>query len=128
MFRGVDHVVIAVNDLDAAVKQYETIYGLQAEHGKAPGMKTAHFRMADSFLELITKDGDEGPVAKRLAEKGDGVYLIAMRTDDVQATLADLRAKGVRLIGDPGAGNPVAGQVFIHPMSAGGVLTQIIPR
>jgi len=128
MFQGVDHVVIAVKDLDATVKAFETIYGMPAEHGKAPGMKTAHFRMADSFLEVITNDGDEGPVAKRLVERGDGVYLIAMRTDDVQATLSELRAKGVRLIGDPGEGNPVTGQVFIHPASAGGILTQIIPR
>lgn len=128
MFKGVDHVVIAVKDLDAAVKQFETIYGMGAEHGKGPGMKTAHFRMAESFLELITNDGDEGPVAKRLQERGDGVYLVAMRTDNVDETLKELRAKGVRLIGDPGEGNPVTGQVFIHPASAAGVLTQIIPR
>jgi methylmalonyl-CoA epimerase len=128
MFKGVDHVVIAVKDLDAAVKQYETIYDMKADHGKGPGMKTAHFRMPDSFLEIITNDGDEGPVAKRLTERGDGVYLIAMRTDDIDKTLAELREKGVRLIGDPGPGNPATGQIFIHPMSAGGIHTQIIPR
>lgn len=126
MFRGVDHVVIAVDDFEGAIAQYEQLYGMKAERGSAPGMKTAHFRMADSFLELITKDGEEGPVAKRLAERGSGVYLIAMRTDDMDATLAELREKGTRLIGDPGPGNPATGQVFIHPASAGGVLTQII--
>lgn len=128
MFKGVDHVVIAVKDLDAAVKQFETIYGMEAEHGQGPGMKTAHFRMPDSFLEVITNDGDEGPVAKRLQDRGDGVYLVAMRTDNIDETLADLRTKGVRLIGDPGPGNPAVGQIFIHPASAAGVLTQIIPR
>lgn len=128
MFQGVDHVVIAVKDLDAAVAQYEALYGMKAERGTAPGMKTAHFRMRDSFLEVMTNDGDEGPVAKRLAEGREGVYLIAMRTENIDETLAELREKGVRLIGDPGPGNPVTDQVFIHPASAGGVLTQIIPR
>lgn len=128
MFQGVDHVVIAVKDLDEAVTQYEALYGMKAERGSAPGMKTAHFRMPDSFLELVTNDGDEGPVAKRLAENGSGVYLVAMRTEDVDETLAELREKGVRLIGDPGPGNPVTGQIFIHPASAAGILTQIIPR
>lgn len=127
MFQGVDHVVIAVKDLDAVVEQYETLYGMKAEHGSAPGMKTAHFRLRDSFLELITSDGDEGPVAKRLAETGNSVYLVAMRTENMDETLAELREKGIRLIGDPGPGHPVTGQVFIHPTYAGGVLTQIIP-
>lgn len=127
VFKGVDHVVIAVEDLDAAVSQYEELYGLTAKRGTAPGRKTAHIQFEDNFLELMTNDGDEGPVAKRLSEHGAGVYLIAMRTDDMDKTLEELRAKGIRLIGDPGPGNPATGLVFIHPASAGGVLTQIVP-
>ena len=127
-FRGVDHVVIAVKDFESAIKQFEAIYGLPVERGTAPGMKTAHFRLADSYLELVTNDGDEGPIAKRLSTTGDGVHLIAMRTDDIDGTLKELRAQGVRLIGDPGEGNPVTRQVFIHPASAGGILTQIIAK
>lgn len=126
MFRGVDHVVIAVEDFEGAIAQYEALYG-PAERGTAPGMKTAHFRLPDSYLELVTNDGDEGPVAKRLATSGTGVYMVAVRTDEIDQTLTDLREKGVRLIGDPGPGNAVTGQVFIHPASAGGVLTQIVP-
>jgi hypothetical protein len=67
-------------------------------------------------------------VARRLSQSGDGVYLMAMRVDNIEQTLSELRAKGVRLLGDPGPGKPVTGQVFIHPASASGVLTQIIHR
>ena len=59
---------------------------------------------------------------------GEGVHLVAMRVDDLDKTLVDLRAKGIRLVGDPGPGNPVTGQVFIHPSVTGGVLTQLVQR
>lgn len=131
MFKGVDHVVIAVKDLDAAIKQYEAIYGVPAtDLGEPPGagFKNAYFRLPDSYLELVSPTNDTGPVGKRVAASGDGPYLIAMRVDDIQATLADLRGKGVRLLGDPGPDQPVKGQVFIHPAHAGGVLTQIVQK
>ncbi|HSV04527.1 MAG TPA: VOC family protein [Phenylobacterium sp.] len=131
MFKGVDHVVIAVKDLDAAVARYETIYGMGAsERREAPaaGMKMAFFRFPESFIELVSNLGDEGPIAKRLEERGEGVHLVAMQVDDLEATLAGLRAGGVRLVGDPGPGNPVKGQVFIHPSMTGGVLTQLVQK
>ena len=131
MFKGVDHVVIAVRDLEAAIKQYETIYGMPAsDRGEPPGagFRNAYFRFGDTFLELISPLSEEGPVAKRLAASGDGMYLVAMRVDNLEAAVSDLRDKGVRLLGDPGPGKPITGQVFIHPGSAGGVLTQVIQR
>ena len=131
MFKGIDHVVVAVKDLDAAVKNYETLYGVEvSERREAPaaGMKMAFFRFADSFMELVSNIDDQGPIAKRLAEKGEGVHLIAMQVDDIDKAVADLRDKGIRLVGDPGPGNPVKGQVFVHPSVTGGVLTQIVQR
>lgn len=131
MITGVDHVVIAVKDFDAAIQQYETIYDMPVGERGEPqgaGFKNAFFRFPSSFVELVSPTSDQGPVAKRLAAGGDGVYLMALAVDDLQATLTELRAKGVRLLGDPGAGNPVKGQVFIHPASAGGVLTQLVQR
>jgi methylmalonyl-CoA/ethylmalonyl-CoA epimerase len=131
MFKGVDHVVIAVKDLDAAIAQYETIYGIKAtDIGEPPGagFRNAYFRMPDSYLELVSPNSDQGPVARRVAASGDGPYLVAMRVDDLPAALAELRSKGVRLLGDPGPDKPVTGQVFIHPASAGGVLTQLVQR
>jgi len=91
-------------------------------------MKMAFFRFADSYVELVSNLGDDGPIAKRLADRGEGVHIIAMKVDDIDAALADMRAKGVRLVGDPGPGNPVKGQVFVHPSETGGVLTQIVER
>lgn len=129
MFKGVDHVVIAVKDLDSSVEKYETIYGSQVnERREAPeaGMKMAFFRFGDSFIELVSNTGDEGPIAKRLASQGEGVHLVAMKVENIDTTLAELRSKGIRLVGDPGEGNPVKGQVFIHPSETGGVLTQLV--
>lgn len=131
MFKGVDHVVVAVKDLDAAVGRYEAIYGSAVSdrnENAAAGMKMAFFRFGDSYVELVSNLGDEGPIAQRLTSRGEGVHLIAMKVDDLDKTLADLRAKGVRLVGDPGPGNPVRGQVFVHPAETGGVLTQLVQR
>lgn len=131
MFKGVDHVVVAVKDLDAAVGRYEAIYGTAVSdrnENAAAGMKMAFFRFGNSYVELVSNLGDEGPIAQRLASRGEGVHLIAMKVDDLDKTLADLREKGVRLVGDPGPGNAVRGQVFVHPAETGGVLTQLIQR
>lgn len=131
MFQGIDHVVIAVKDLDAAVGRYETIYGTKvSDRSEAPaaGMAMAFFRFGGSYLELVSATGDQGPIAKRLAEQGEGVHLVAMKVDDIDKMLTELRDKGIRLVGDPGPGNPVKGQVFIHPSMTGGVLTQLVQR
>jgi methylmalonyl-CoA epimerase len=131
MFKGVDHVVVAVKDLDASVARYETIYGAPvSDRAEAPaaGMKMAFFRFPDSYVELVSNIDDQGPIAKRLEERGEGVHLVAMKVDDIDKTLETLRAGGIRLVGDPGPGNPVKGQVFIHPSMTGGVLTQIVQR
>lgn len=131
MFNGVDHVVIAVKDIEKAVETYEAIYGIpvnERTESEAAGMRMAFFRFGDSYIELVSNLGDTGPIAKRLETLGEGVHLVAMKVDNLEATLDDLRGKGVRLVGDPGAGNPVKGQVFIHPSVTGGVLTQLVQR
>jgi methylmalonyl-CoA epimerase len=131
MFKGVDHIVVAVKDLDASIGKYEAIYGAPVSdrsEAAAAGMKMAFFRFGDSYVELVSNLGDDGPIAKRLADRGEGVHLIAMKVDDLDKTLAELREKGVRLVGDPGPGNPVKGQVFVHPSETGGVLTQLVQR
>jgi methylmalonyl-CoA epimerase len=131
MFKGVDHVVVAVKDLDASVGRYESIYGAPvSDRSESPqaGMQMAFFRFGDSYVELVSNLGSEGPIAKRLEERGEGVHLIAMKVDDLEKTVAELREKGVRLVGDPGPGNPIRGQVFVHPSFTGGVLTQLVQR
>lgn len=131
MFEGIDHVVIAVEDLDAGIAQYEAIFGRSVDRSGEPegaGFKNAYFEFGDTEVELVSPTSDQGPIASRLERGGAGVYLMAMRVDDIEATVADLRAKGVRLIGDPGEGNPISGQLFVHPASAGGVLLQIVGK
>ena len=131
MFKGLDHMVVAVKDLDASVSRYETIYGAKvSDRSEAPqaGMKMAFFRFSDSYVELVSNIDDSGPIAKRLSDRGEGVHLVAMKVDDLEKTAAELREKGVRLVGDPGAGNPIRGQLFIHPSETGGVLTQLVQR
>lgn len=131
MFKGVDHVVIAVNDIEESVGRYESIYGMKVSdrsQSEPAGMTMAFFRFDDNYVELVSKLGDAGPIAKRLADKGEGVHLIAMKVDNLEATLTELRDKGIRLVGDPGPGNSVTGQVFIHPAMTGGVLTQLVER
>jgi methylmalonyl-CoA epimerase len=131
MFKGIDHLVVAVKDLDAAIGRYETIYGVPVSdrsESPAAGMKMAFFRFPDTFVELVSNLGEEGAVARRLAQSGEGVYLVAMKVDDLDKAVAELRERGVRLVGDPGPGNPVRGQVFVHPSVTGGVLTQLVQR
>lgn len=131
MFKGVDHVVIAVKDLDGAVDRYQSIYGMDvSDRSEAPqaGMKMAFFRFDDSYIELVSNVGDQGPIAKRLESLGEGVHLVAMKVDDIEKAVAELRDKGIRLVGDPGPGSPITGQVFIHPSVTGGVLTQLVQR
>ncbi|MFI4935525.1 MAG: VOC family protein [Caulobacterales bacterium] len=129
MFKGIDHMVVAVKDLDAAVGRYETIYGApvsERREAAAAGMKMAFFRFADSYVELVSNLGETGPIAARLADRGEGVHLVAMKVDDLEKTVAELRGKGIRLVGDPGPGNPIKGQIFVHPQMTGGVLTQLV--
>ena len=128
MFQGLSHVVIAVNDMEASIRQYESIYGgsFGEIRGGGNGFRSAVLAFdGAAYLELVSPTDTTGPVGRRVAASGEGVYMIAMKVDDVDAAVAELREKGVRLIGDPGPGNPVRGQVFIHPQSAGGVLTLI---
>lgn len=129
MFEGVDHVVIAVEDLEKAVSQYETLFDVEVgSRGEPPGetYRNAMFRFPETMVELISPKSEEGPVARRLGIAGEGVYLMAMRVDDLSATVAKLREQGVRLIGDPGEGNPITGQLFVHPAESAGVLVQLV--
>ena len=128
MVEDVDHVVISVPDLQAGITQYEAILGMPVSRtGEPPGagFTNAVFQFGGSAVELVCPTTEGGPVGKHVARTGGGMYLLALRVDDVAATVARLRGKGVALIGDPGDGKPVTGQVFVHPKAAGGVLVEI---
>jgi methylmalonyl-CoA epimerase len=131
MVEELDHVAIAVRDLEAWTQRFEVMLGRPVSfHGRIPEdhVLTAQFHLGETMIELISPSAEQGAVARRLRDAGEGVYLIAVRVDDLEATLARLREAGVRLIGDPGPGRPPVGHVFVHPKDAGGVMIQLTPR
>ena len=124
---NLDHVVIAVNDVEAAAKTWQENFGLPLERtgeNQGMGIKQAILPIGSAFIELISPLGEGGPVADALKNKGEGLYLISLAVDDLDATLNDLRAKGVR-VNDPPAGSRVT---FISPRAANGVLVQLVER
>ena len=126
---ALDHIGIAVSDIDAALRFYRDALGLEIEMPEdvASQHVRVHFIPAgESALELLEATSDDSPIAKFVARRGAGLHHITLRVDDITAALAELRLRGVRLIDDvprPGAhGSLVA---FIHPASAHGVLVEL---
>ncbi len=123
--KGVDHVVIRVRDIDEGIKTWRDNLGMELERtaeSEALGIKQAFFPMANGgFIEIVAPTNDEGAVGRAVESRGEGLHTLAMEVDDLDATVKDLEAKGVRLIG---VGGP---QVFIHPKSANGILVQLTP-
>lgn len=128
----VDHIGIAVKDLDEMVKWYEETLGVKA-HGTEvvdeQKVKVAFLPIGESELELLESTSDDGPVAKFIEKNGEGVQHIALRVDNIEETLAELKAKEVRLIDQTpryGAGN--ASIAFVHPKATHGVLLELCER
>jgi methylmalonyl-CoA/ethylmalonyl-CoA epimerase len=124
---NLDHVVVAVNDIDAATETWQGNFGLTLERkgeNAGLGIKQSILPLASAFIELISPLGEGGPVADALKNKGEGLYLISLAVDDMPKTLEELRAKGVR-VNDPPAGGTVT---FISPRAANGVLVQLVER
>jgi methylmalonyl-CoA/ethylmalonyl-CoA epimerase len=132
MVQKIDHVVIAVNDLNEGIALYEKTFGLKPSRTgerSGDGFKSAYYDLpGGGFVELIQPTDATGPVAKGLAARGEGVYLMALAVEDIESEVAAMRARGVRLIGDPGTGQPISRMVFVHPRDTKGVLVQLIQR
>ena len=132
MFNGIKYLVIAVNDLESASARYSAIFGIPVSRNQetaGAGYKSAIFEFPDATrVELIQPTDETGVVARRVKAAGEGPYMLSMKVDSLSDTVADLRPKGLRLLGDPGEGNPVTGQVFIHPASANGMLITLTDR
>ncbi len=132
MVQKIDHVVIAVNDLNEGIAQYEKTFGLKPSRtAERPGdgFKSAFYDLPDGgFIELIQPTDATGPVAKGLAARGEGVYLMALAVEDIESEVAAMRQRGVRLIGDPGPSPPISPNVLVHTRETKGVLVQLIHR
>ncbi len=124
-----DHVGIAVSDLDAALAFYRDALGLDIEAAEevASQRVRAHFIPAgDAALELLEATADNSPIAKYVSKRGPGLHHITLRVADIRSTLATLKAKGVRLIDEaPREGAHGSLVAFIHPASAHGVLVEL---
>jgi methylmalonyl-CoA/ethylmalonyl-CoA epimerase len=130
MLSAIDHVGVAVEDLEAALTLYTESLGLPLVHRETvsdQGVEAALLDVGDSHVELLSPLGPETGVAKFLARRGPGLHHVAYRVDDVEQVLAELSRAGMRLIDErPRTGIRGSRVAFVHPASAGGVLTEIV--
>ena len=130
MFASIDHIGVAVGDLEAAIAVHRDTFGMPLVHREtiaAQGVEAALLEVGDSHVELLAPLGDDTPVGRFLASRGPGLHHVAYRVDDVSAALDGLRAAGVRLIDEaPRFGIRGSRVAFLHPSAAGGVLTEIV--
>lgn len=128
MIQHIDHLGIAVKSIEATLPYYEKALGLKCEHVEevaSQKVKTAFLVCGEVHLELLEPTSPDSPVAKFLAERGEGIHHIAFRTDAIGAQLEQAKASGVRLIHEvpfDGAGGKLV--AFLHPKSTFGVLTE----
>jgi len=127
--KGLEHVAIAVKDLDAAVHYYVHVLGFappELEVVAEQKVRTAIFGHGMGRIELICPTDSSSGVAKFLEKRGEGLHHICVEVDDIVATLAELKAKGAALIDEvPKIGAGGAKVAFIHPKGAHGVLTEL---
>jgi methylmalonyl-CoA/ethylmalonyl-CoA epimerase len=130
MFGALDHVGVAVSDLEAAVSLYEDRLGMTLVHRETvaeQGVDAVLLDVGDSHVELLHPTGPETPVGKFISTRGDGLHHVAYRVEDITAALSELREAGVKLIDEePRTGIRSSRVAFLHPKSTGGVLTEIV--
>ena len=130
MFTRIDHVGIAVADLDAAVALHEREYGMPVVHREtvtAQGVEAVLLDVGESHVELLRPLADDTPVGRFLARRGPGLHHVAYGVDDIEAALAQLEAQGIRLIDEvPRTGIRGSRVAFLHPSGSGSVLTEIV--
>ncbi|MBS4031155.1 MAG: methylmalonyl-CoA epimerase [Clostridiales bacterium] len=132
MVKKIDHIGIAVRSIDEARKLYESLLGLkiaETEVVEEQKVKVAFLPIGDSEVELLESTDPEGPVAKFIAAKGEGIQHIAFRVDNIEESLAALKAAGVRLIDEkPRKGAGGAKIAFLHPKETHGTLIELCER
>jgi methylmalonyl-CoA/ethylmalonyl-CoA epimerase len=130
IFTAVDHVGVAVDDLDAAISLYSESLSMPLQHRETvaeQGVEAALLGVGDSHVELLAPLGADTPVGKFLAKRGPGLHHTAYRCEDVAAALALCRERGLRLIDEqPRRGIRNSKVAFLHPASTRGVLTELV--
>ncbi|GIU99262.1 MAG: methylmalonyl-CoA epimerase [Actinomycetota bacterium] len=130
MITELDHVGIAVADLEAAVEHYRRTLGLEPVHRERvedQGVEEVLFRVGNSYVQLLGALGPDTPVGRFLASRGPGVHHVAYRVVDVAAALERLRQQGVPLVDEaPRPGSRGTRIAFVHPKGMGGVLVELV--
>jgi methylmalonyl-CoA/ethylmalonyl-CoA epimerase len=130
MFDRIDHVGVAVEDLDTALSLYEGTFGMPLVHRETvteQGVEAVLLDVGDGHVELLSPLGPETPVGKFVAKRGSGLHHVAYGVADIVATLASLSEAGMELIdSEPRRGIRNSQVAFLHPRSTGGVLTEIV--
>ena len=130
MFGRIDHIGVAVEDLDEAVGLYRDRLGMELQHRETveeQGVEAVLLAVGESHVELLRPLGPDTAVGRFLERGGPGLHHVAYGTDDVAAALEALRAAGLRLIDEhPRAGIRGTRVAFVHPQSTGGVLTELV--
>ncbi len=130
MLTEIDHVAIAVKDLDAAVAYYQDTFGCEVAHREVverDGVEEVLLKVADSYVQLLTPIRDDSPVAKYLEKKGEGIHHVGYRVDDCAAALERVKAAGHQVIDDvPRPGSRGTTVAFVHPKTAYGTLIELV--
>ncbi len=130
MLTEIDHVAIAVKDLETAVKYYEDVFGAEVEHREVvekDGVEEVLLKVAESYVQLLTPTRPDSPVAKYLDTKGEGIHHIGYRVDDCAKALQSVKDHGGRVIDqEPRPGSRGTTVAFVHPKTAFGTLIELV--
>ena len=130
MFGRIDHIGVAVEDIDAAIALYEQSFEMELAHREtveSQGVEAVLLDVGDGHVELLRPLGEDTAVGKFLARKGPGLHHVAYAVDDIDATLAKIKEAGLELIDTEARVGICNSRVaFLHPRSTGGVLTEIV--
>ena len=128
----IDHIGIATNGIEDAASIYRDALGVhvtETEEVSGQKVRVAMLQIGESRIELLEATSNDSPISKFLAKRGPGIHHLALRVDDIRATLADLKSKGARLIDEePRAGAGGCLVAFVHPSSMGGVLIELVEK
>ena len=130
MFGQIDHVGVAVEDIELALGLYRDSLGMREEHRElleSQGVEAALVGVGDGHVELLQPVSAESSIGRFLARRGPGLHHVAYRTDDIESAIGAVRAAGLDLIDEqPRAGVQGSRVAFVHPRATGGVLTELV--
>lgn len=124
----IDHIAIAVNDVESAVKKYQEALGIdnvEFETVETEGVKVGILHLSNGRIELMQPTNDNSPIKKFLEKKGEGLHHMALETDDIEGEVTRMEGCGVQFLGKIRPGSAGTKVTFIHPKSLNGVLAEL---